>query len=86
MLKISVNPYPTTIFVLKILSAFYICCIYSKNALQTRFVMEANNMSSLIWVRIVLQHRVPKNKRADNIIHDWRKKGKWKTRLDISCD
>ena len=44
--------------------------------LRLDFVMEANNMStdwsSLIWVHIVLQHRVPKNKRADNKIHDWR--------------
>ena len=30
------NPYPNNIFVLKILSAFYVCCIYS-STLQTRF-------------------------------------------------
>ena len=89
MLKISVNSYPTTIFVLKILSAFYICCIIQMH-FRLDFVMEANNMSldwsSLNWVHIVLQHRVPKNKRADNKIHDWREKGKLKTRLDTSCD
>ena len=35
--KSSVNPYPTTIFALKIVSAFYICCIYS-GALKIRFL------------------------------------------------
>ena len=32
----SSNSYPANFFVLKMLSAFYVCCIYSK-ALQTRF-------------------------------------------------
>ena len=39
------NFYPaTTFFVLKMSSAFYVCCIYS-SALQTRLFMEANNMN-----------------------------------------
>ena len=47
------------IFVKKILSAYYICCIYS-DALQNSFAMEANTMNpdqtaplNLIWVHIV---------------------------------
>ena len=36
--------YPTNIFVMKMLYDLYICCIYS-NAIQTSFIMEANNMS-----------------------------------------
>ena len=31
-------------FVQEMLSAFYVCCIYS-NALQTNFIMEANTMN-----------------------------------------
>ena len=38
-----VNPYPANIFVLKMLSAEYVCCIYS-NAFYTILIMEANNM------------------------------------------
>ena len=34
--KILVNPYPTTIFVQKMLNAFYVCYIYS-SAFQTSF-------------------------------------------------
>ena len=39
-----VNHYLATIFVLKILSAFYIFCTYS-SGLHTRFFKEANNMN-----------------------------------------
>ena len=38
-----VNPYPANIFVLKMLSAEYVCCIYS-NAFYTILIMEATNM------------------------------------------
>ena len=53
-------PYLANIFVLKMLSAEYVRCIYS-NAFYTILIMEANNMdpdqtapkgSSLIWVHI----------------------------------
>ena len=37
-------------FVLKMLSAFYICCIYS-SALQITFLNEANNMKSKKWCK-----------------------------------
>ena len=40
-----VNPYPANnVFVLKMLSAFYICCIYL-NALRQLLVIEANIMN-----------------------------------------
>ena len=38
------NPYPVTILILKMMSAFYVCCIYT-SALQTRFFHESNNMN-----------------------------------------
>ena len=40
--SISVTLFLPLIFVLKMLSAFYICCRYS-SALDTRFFVEANN-------------------------------------------
>ena len=36
VVRSSFNPYPTNIFVLKIVYALYVCCIYS-SALQTKF-------------------------------------------------
>ena len=39
------NPYPAYIFVLKMASAYYVCCI-NLNALQNTFIMEANTMNS----------------------------------------
>ena len=39
-----IKPYPANIYVLKMLSAFYICCIYS-NSLQKTFTMDTNTMS-----------------------------------------
>ena len=56
-----ISNYPATIFVLKMLSAFYIFCIYS-SALQTRLFhgskqfetrSDCSKRSSLIWVHIV---------------------------------
>ena len=41
-LYIDINAYPANIFILLLLSAFYICCIYS-SALDSRFFfMKAN--------------------------------------------
>ena len=45
-------------FVLKMLSAYYICCIYL-NALQSIFTMEANNMNSY-WSSLIRIHIVCK--------------------------
>ena len=39
-----INPYSANIFVKKILSAYYFCCVNS-NALQNTFSMEANTMN-----------------------------------------
>ena len=44
-IAIFINPYPDTIFVGKMSSGFYLCCITS-SALQARFLMEANNMNT----------------------------------------
>ena len=39
------NHYPATIFVLKMSSAVYVCCIYS-SAFRLDIFMEANNMNT----------------------------------------
>ena len=39
-----INPYPASIFLMKLLSAYHICYIYS-NANQTTFNMKANTMN-----------------------------------------
>ena len=44
MLQI-ILPYSGNIFVQKMLSAYYACCIFS-NALQSNFIMEANTTNS----------------------------------------
>ena len=41
---IDFNPYPANIFVLKMVSAYYICCICSK-AVRTNFIIEINTMN-----------------------------------------
>ena len=41
VLTIFLDPYPAKIFVLKMLSAYCVCCIYS-NALQNTITTEAN--------------------------------------------
>ena len=47
------NSYPAIIFVLKMLSTFYVRCIYSR-ALQTSFFQGTKQYeSSLIWGHIV---------------------------------
>ena len=46
--------------VLKMLSAFYVCCIFS-NALQTHFFLEANNIYHDHLGPYYLQYRLPKN-------------------------
>ena len=62
--KQSVYPHPPLYFILNILSAFYICCIFS-NSLQTRFFnMEANNINPESWEQsdlgpYFLQYRLP---------------------------
>ena len=39
-----INPYPVNMFLKRMLSAYYFCCINS-NALQNTFSMEANTMN-----------------------------------------
>ena len=83
--KLLVHALNAMFFVLKMLSAFQACCIYS-SALQTRFYHGSNQYeprsdcsigSSLIWVHIVY-NRLPKNiycynayQRADGKSCDW---------------
>ena len=38
------NPYSANIFVLKMMSVYCVCCMYS-DALQTDFITEANTMN-----------------------------------------
>ena len=58
-------PYTANIFVLKMLSAYYVCCIYSI-ALQKTFTMEINAMSPDLTAfnlgPYCLQYRLPKYK------------------------
>ena len=43
--RVNPRPYPTDIFCLKMVSTFYVCCIYP-NALRLDSFMEANTMNS----------------------------------------
>ena len=72
-----------TLFVLKILSAYLFCYIYS-DALKNTFTMKANTMNpdqtSLIWVHIVCNiayQSAQTEDRADNNFHkealNWKK-------------
>ena len=50
-----INPHPTTILILRMLSPFYVCCINSR-ALQPRFSWKQTILtqgSSLFWIHIV---------------------------------
>ena len=78
--------YPANIFVQKMPSALYICCIYS-NVLKIYFITDANTMnpdqtapkgSNLIWVHIVcnIGHKNTKpEERADDDHHEYWQKG-----------
>ena len=47
-------------FVLKMTTAYYVCCIFHK-VLQTTFIMEAKNMSPDLIAPLLLAYRLQKN-------------------------